>query len=86
MALASLKAGSVEGAQIAAAMREVSGGEGEGEKCTTFAACAEIINGGGTADYDGLSGEITFDENNDPKGAAIGVYEFGAGNTTTRIK
>ncbi|WP_217183012.1 ABC transporter substrate-binding protein [Streptomyces sp. AC495_CC817] len=86
IALASLASGSVEGKDISEKMREVSGGEGKGEKCKTFAECAEIINGGGTADYDGLSGEITFDENNDPKGAAIGVYEFGADNTTTRIK
>ncbi len=86
IALAALKAQSVEGSDIAAAMREVSGGEGEGEKCSTFADCAAIINDGGTADYDGLSGEITFDENNDPKGAAIGVYEYGADNNNSRIK
>ncbi|MGM1017378.1 MAG: ABC transporter substrate-binding protein [Actinomycetota bacterium] len=86
VALASLKAVSVEGADIAAEMVEVSGGTGEGEKCTTFADCAEIINAGGIADYDGLSGEITFDENNDPKGAAIGVYEYDAENNTSRIK
>jgi branched-chain amino acid transport system substrate-binding protein len=71
---------------MAEQMRTVSGGDGDGEACTTFAECADIINGGGTADYNGLSGEITFDENNDPKGAAIGVYEFGADNTTTRLK
>ena len=86
IALAALQAVSVEGADIAEYMGEVSGGSGDGEKCTSFAECAEIINGGGTADYDGYSGEITFDENNDPKGAAIGVYEFDADNMTTRIK
>lgn len=86
LALAALRAGSTEGSEIAKYMREVSGGEGNGEACDTFAACADIINSGGTADYQGLSGDITFDENNDPKGAAIGVYEFGADNTTTRIK
>lgn len=85
IALAALKAQSVEGADIAAQMRSVSGGEGEGEKCTTFAECAEIINGGGEADYDGLSGEVTFNENNDPDGAAIGVYEYSEGNTHARI-
>ncbi|WP_413926325.1 ABC transporter substrate-binding protein, partial [Mycobacterium tuberculosis] len=67
IALAALKAGSVEGADIAAEMITVSGGDGDGEKCDTFADCAAIINDGGTPDYDGLSGEITFDENNDPK-------------------
>ncbi|MBP3977647.1 ABC transporter substrate-binding protein [Microbacterium sp. BLY] len=86
MALAALKAGSVEGPDMAAEMIAVSGGEGDGEKCDNFADCAAIINDGGTPDYDGLSGEITFDENNDPKGAAIGVYEFDAENVTSRIK
>jgi branched-chain amino acid transport system substrate-binding protein len=86
IALAALKGISVEGKDIAANMQEVSGGSGEGEKCTTFADCAEIINAGGVADYDGLSGEVTFNDDNDPQGAAIGVYEFDADNMTTRIK
>jgi len=86
IALAALKGVSVEGKDIAANMAEVSGGSGEGEKCTSFAECAEIINGGGVADYDGYSGEITFNADNDPEGAAIGVYEFDAENMTSRIK
>lgn len=86
IALSALQAVSVEGEDIAGAMQEVSGGSGEGEKCTSFADCAEIINGGGTADYDGYSGEVTFDDDNDPAGAAIGVYEFDAENVQTRIK
>ncbi|MFA4897254.1 ABC transporter substrate-binding protein [Microbacterium sp.] len=86
IALAALQAVSVEGEDIAGAMQEVSGGSGEGEKCTSFVDCAEIINAGGTADYDGYSGEITFNDDNDPEGAAIGVYEFDAENVTTRIK
>ncbi|WP_460797168.1 ABC transporter substrate-binding protein [Microbacterium sp. GXF0217] len=86
IALSALYAVSVEGADIAGAMRTVSGGEGDGEKCTSFADCADIINDGGTPDYDGYSGEVTFDENNDPKGAAIGVYEFDAENMHARIK
>ncbi len=85
MALASLAAGSTEGVDIAAKMQEVSGGSGDGEKCTSFADCAEIINGGGVADYDGYSGDITYDENGDPKGAAIGVFQYGADNTYERI-
>lgn len=86
LSLAALEARSVEGADIAAKMREVSGGEGDGEPCTTFADCAAIINDGGTADYNGLSGDVTFDEGNDPAGAAIGVYQYGADNNNTRIK
>lgn len=86
MALSALTAGSVEGADIAAEMGAVSGGSGDGEACSTFADCADIINGGGSVNYEGLSGDILFDENNDPKGAAIGVYEFDAENMTSRIK
>ncbi|WP_353114284.1 ABC transporter substrate-binding protein [Microbacterium sp.] len=86
LALASLKAASVKGKDIAAEMRSVSGGKDKGKVCTTFEECAKIINAGENADYNGLSGDITFDENNDPKGAAIGVYEYGADNNNKRIK
>jgi branched-chain amino acid transport system substrate-binding protein len=85
LALASLAAGSTEAADIAEHLQEVSGGSGDGEKCDSFAACAEIINGGGVADYDGYSGPITFDENGDPTEATIGVFQYGADNMYTRI-
>ncbi|MGO4489780.1 ABC transporter substrate-binding protein [Microbacterium sp. 2RAF4] len=84
VALASLAAGSTDGADIAAKMQEVSGGTGDGEKCTSFADCAKIINDGGTADYDGYSGDVTFDEAGDPQGASIGIYKYGADNMITR--
>jgi branched-chain amino acid transport system substrate-binding protein len=80
LALAALKAGSVEGADIAGALQEVSGGTGGGEKCTSYEACAQIIADGGTADYDGVSGPITFDELGDPTEASIGIYQYGEDN------
>ncbi len=81
LALASLAAGgSTEGPAIAEKLQEVSGGSGEGEKCTTYAECAAIIVGGGVADYDGISGPVTFDEVGDPTEASIGIYQFGADN------
>jgi branched-chain amino acid transport system substrate-binding protein len=76
LALASLAAGSTDSAAIAEKLIEVSGGSGDGEKCSTYAECAEIIVGGGTADYDGISGPITFDEVGDPTEAVIGIYQF----------
>ncbi|MBE7955614.1 ABC transporter substrate-binding protein [Microbacterium oxydans] len=84
VALASLAAGSTDGADIAAKMQEVSGGSGDGKKCTSFADCAKIINDGSTADYDGYSGDVTFDEAGDPQGASIGIYKYGADNMITR--
>ncbi len=83
LALAALAAGSSDPAAMAAKLQEVSGGSGGGTKCSSFAACAEIINGGGVADYDGVSGPITFDENGDPTEAEIGVYIYGDDNTYT---
>jgi branched-chain amino acid transport system substrate-binding protein len=82
LALASLAAGgATDGAEVAALLQEVSGGTGDGEKCTTFAECADIILGGGTADYDGISGPITFDEVGDPTEASIGIYVYKDDNT-----
>jgi len=80
LALAALEAGSVEGVDMAAKLQEVSGGVEGGTKCTTFAECADIIIGGGQADYDGVSGPITFNEVGDPTEASIGVYQYGADN------
>ena len=80
LALAALAAGSTEPADMAAKMSEVSGFSGGGTKCGTFAECAEIINGGGVADYDGLSGGIALNEAGDPTETAIGIYEFDADN------
>ncbi|ALJ19122.1 ABC transporter substrate-binding protein [Microbacterium sp. No. 7] len=85
LALASLAANSTDPADIITKLREVSGGEGSGEKCTSYEECAEIILGGGVADYDGFSGPITFDEVGDPTEAVVGVFEYGADNTFTRI-
>ncbi|HEY9310211.1 MAG TPA: ABC transporter substrate-binding protein [Microbacterium sp.] len=83
LALAALAAGSTDGTAMAEKLIEVSGGSGDGEKCTTYAECAAIIVGGGTADYDGISGPITFDEVGDPTEASIGIYQFGDDNKYT---
>ncbi|TQJ29671.1 ABC transporter substrate-binding protein [Microbacterium sp. SLBN-146] len=85
LALAALAANSTTPADIAGSLQEVSGGSGEGEKCDTFADCADIILGGGVADYDGYSGGVAFDEAGDPTEATIGVYQYEDGNNYVRI-
>jgi branched-chain amino acid transport system substrate-binding protein len=79
LALAALEAGSSAGPDVAAHLQNVSGTNG-GTKCTTFAECADIIISGETADYDGVSGPITFNEVGDPTEATIGVFEYGDDN------
>lgn len=86
LALASLAAGSTTGGDIATKLQEVSGGSGEGTKCTSFADCADIILDGGVADYDGYSGPVTFDDAGDPTEASIGIFQYGADNTYTRVE
>lgn len=85
VALAALEANSTDPGEIASKLQEVSGGTGEGEKCDSFEACAQIIIDGGTADYDGISGPITFNEVGDPTEAEIGIYQFGEDNNYTAI-
>jgi len=80
LALAALEAGSTAGPDVAAHLQQVSGGSGDGTKCTSYAECADIIIGGGVADYDGVSGPITFDEVGDPTEATIGIFEYGEDN------
>jgi branched-chain amino acid transport system substrate-binding protein len=81
LALAALAAGATDGPTVAGKLQEVSGGSGGGEKCTSFAECAAIINAGGVADYDGPSGPITFNEVGDPTEASIGKYIYLEDNT-----
>ena len=64
-ALAAEVAQSTDPDAISAALTEISSAESGGETCTTYADCIAIINDGGTIDYDGLTGPIEFDENND---------------------
>ncbi|MFT4235530.1 MAG: ABC transporter substrate-binding protein [Microbacterium sp.] len=81
LALAALEAGSTAGPDVAAHLQEVSGGSGDGEKCTSFADCADIIIAGGVPDYDGVTGPITFNGAGDPTEATIGVFKYGEDNT-----
>lgn len=86
LALAALEARSTQGANVAEKLREVSGGIGNGTKCTSFAQCADIINGGGTADYDGPSGAITFNEVGDPTEGNILIQQFDGNNVPATIR
>jgi branched-chain amino acid transport system substrate-binding protein len=74
LALAAEQAKNDSGEAIAANMQSVSTG---GEKVTTFAEGLAAIKAGKDIDFDGFSGPIEFDDNGDPTGASIGIYEYG---------
>lgn len=85
LALAAMSANSAAGDQIAGALQAVSGGAGEGEPCTTVAACGDALIAGTSIDYDGISGAITFDDAGDPLGAVVGVFRADRSNVFTRV-
>jgi branched-chain amino acid transport system substrate-binding protein len=86
LALAALEARSTQGANMAEKLQEVSGGSGSGTQCSSFAECADIINDGGTADYDGPSGKVTFNDVGDPTDGNILIQQFDAENVPVTIR
>jgi len=76
MALAVEQAGT-DGSAFAGEIVDITGG---GEKCTSYAACLEIIKAGGDVDYDGVSGPHDFNGNGEPLKGSYAVLEFGANN------
>jgi len=77
-ALAAVAAGNDSGKAIA---QEIPGVTREGEKCSDFATCADLLADGQDIDYDGVSGPIELSDSGSPLQATIGVYEYDAENT-----
>ena len=51
----------------------------DGEKCSTFADCKDLLAGGTNIDYDGASGAIDFLDVGEPGTGIYEVYEYNAG-------
>lgn len=84
VAYAMLKSGKTTPYGIAAELRNVSGGnpdeQGELINANEFAKAKEIIEGGGTINYNGASGKIDFDENGDPGSGTFVIWEIKHGD------
>ena len=83
IALAAQQAGNDSGEAIAANMQSVSTG---GTKVSTWADALAAVEAGDDVDFEGFSGPIEFDENGDPTGAFIGIYQYGADGKYTAIE
>jgi ABC-type branched-subunit amino acid transport system substrate-binding protein len=59
---------------------EINGVTREGEKCTTYADCLELVQAGTDIDYDGVSGPLEFLGNGEPRQGTYGLLEFGPDN------
>ncbi|MGH4020631.1 MAG: ABC transporter substrate-binding protein, partial [Pseudonocardiaceae bacterium] len=77
IALSAEQAKSTRGVDIASA---VNGITKDGEKCSSFADCKEIISSGGNIDYDGVTGTLDFVDAGEPGAGSYGVLHFNAQN------
>jgi ABC-type branched-subunit amino acid transport system substrate-binding protein len=56
---------------------KINGITRDGEKCTDFKKCADLLAAGTDIDYDGQSGPMEFSGNGEPTKASYGVLQFG---------
>src|SRR4029453_7849252 len=77
-ALAAEAAGSDDPAEGAT---KINGITRDGEKCTSFTECKELIANGTTdIDYDGPSGPQTFNQSGEPTEASFAIQAYGQDN------
>ncbi|MDQ4093806.1 MAG: ABC transporter substrate-binding protein, partial [Actinomycetota bacterium] len=76
-ALAAEQAKSTKGVDIAS---EINGITKDGEKCTTFRQCRDIIDSGGNPDYDGVTGTLDFTAAGERAVGSYGILTFNSRN------
>jgi len=81
-ALAAEAAGDDSGEAIGA---ELIGITRDGEKCTEYQQCLDLLKDGGDIDYDGVSSPLEFNETGSPSAATIGIFEYQADNNFVNI-
>ena len=80
-ALAAIAAGDDSGEAIASEIVNVSK---DGEACSTFAECKELLEAGEDINYEGVSGPCDMNESGSPNAATIGIQEY-KGNKYSQI-
>lgn len=79
-ALAAEQAKSTAGTDIAANINSVTEG---GTKCTSYVKCLPLVKAGTDIDYDGITGELDFNDSGEPSIGSYGKLKFGPENTLT---
>jgi len=59
---------------------EINGVTRDGEQCTSYQDCLELVQAGTDIDYDGMSGPMEFAGNGEPTLGNYGLLEFGPDN------
>lgn len=83
IALAATAAKCSDGTAIAAMLPEIA--NTGGEKCSTFADCAALLEAGTKIDFDGATGPLDFNQFGDPKEATISVNEYSDNTKFTEV-
>lgn len=76
IALGMEKTGTTNPTAVASVLRDISGQGGTTINVNQFAKAKEILSGGGEIDYDGVTGEIAFDEYGDPSNAVYNIWKI----------
>ncbi|CAN5151098.1 ABC transporter substrate-binding protein [soil metagenome] len=74
--LAAVAAGSTDGAEMAAALRDVTGAPGDEYTWEELPDAIEALQNGEDIDYQGVTGDIEFDEAGDPQTGVFDVFAF----------
>lgn len=82
VALAAVAAGSDHPDAIKDNMAKVSK---DGEECTSFAECKDLLEAGSDIDYQGVSGPVEWDDVGDVTAATIGIYQYKPDNTYANL-
>ncbi len=81
-ALAAEAAGDDTGEAIAGELVNVST---EGEACSTYADCLQLLKDGEDINYEGVSGPCDLNDSGSPNAATIGIQEYAKGNKYSQI-
>jgi branched-chain amino acid transport system substrate-binding protein len=82
IALAAVKAKSDSPTDFASEINEITQ---NGEKCTSFASCKDLLDEGKDIDYEGASGPLDFIDVGEPAAGTYDVYQFGTDGKFTTI-
>jgi branched-chain amino acid transport system substrate-binding protein len=86
LALASIAAGSTDGADIAGKLQEVSGPPGKKYTYEQLSDAITALQNGEDIDYEGASGPIDLDENGDPSAANYSTWSYKGGKLVDTTK
>jgi branched-chain amino acid transport system substrate-binding protein len=82
IALAAEAAGDDDGLALS---KEIINVSKDGEACTTYADCLQLLKDGEDIDYNGISGPVDLNDTGSVSKATIGIQLYGADNKYKQV-